>query len=91
MTNYGPGDEQTWPPCTGRHGDPRNDDRDELSTCTYCKQDYIEEGRALECGDVVCPSCYDAEPVRSNCCGAALLPYEQPMCSECKDHCEGVK
>lgn len=28
LTDYGPGDEQTWPPCAGHPNDPRTDDED---------------------------------------------------------------
>ena len=28
LTDYGPGDEQTWAPCAGHPNDPRTDDED---------------------------------------------------------------
>jgi hypothetical protein len=27
----------------------------------------------------------------SDCCGAKLKEFETPICSSCKEHCEGVK
>ena len=28
---------------------------------------------------------------RSDCCGVELMPFETPICSNCKEHCEPQK
>ena len=64
---------------------------DTLYQCDLCGLWSEDQTIQTESGDYACAPCYADLPTVSNCCGSALLPYDQPMCSACKDHCEAVK
>lgn len=64
---------------------------DTLYQCDACGMWSVDRVIKTEADDYLCEACYAAAPTLSDCCGSALLPYDQPMCSECKDHCEAVK
>lgn len=89
FTEYGPGDEATWPPCTGHPLDPRT--LDTLNHCADCLENVDEELQKLECGDEVCLKCWNAAKTYCSACCEEVPEVTVAKCPHCGEEFKPVK